>query len=289
VIDLGVLRLASFRYPELEMHRPQRMIRRGDPEMYELALPLTGSSALIQARRQAVVRPNEFTFLTTSRPYECQHLTRRAQASAPGSTGAPPTADSVAILLPQSALPLPQAKVSRLLAGRLPTSEGMASLLAQFLLRVVQHPERFRPNDAGQLGSMALDLVSATLAQHLDLEQTLPAEARQQALRARIDAFIMENLGDAELNARTIAAAHHVSLRTVYRLWEGEGMGIAELIRHRRLERCRRDLTNPFLADRPIYAIAARWGFADKTKFARLFRTTYGLSPQAFLRQSTAP
>lgn len=285
VIDLGVSRIALFRYPELVMRRPQRMIRRGDPELYELALPLTGSSGLVQGRRQSAVRPHEFTFLTTSRPYECQHLTRHAKTQAGTAGTAPPTADSIAILLPHSAVPLPQAKVSRLLAGTMPSDEGMASLLAQFLMQVVQHPERFRSSDAAQLGSMALDLVSATLAQHLDLEQSLPTEVRQQALRVQIDAFITDNLGDPELNARTIAAAHHVSLRTVYRLWEGEDMSIAELIRYRRLERCRRDLTNPLLADRPIHAVATRWGFTDRATFARLFRATYGLSPQACRRR----
>ena len=286
VIDLGVSRVTAFRYPELTMHRSQHMIRRGDPEMYELALPLAGTSVLAQERRQSVVKPSEFIFFTTSRPYECQHIPRQATplGSAPDNAS-PQTADTVAVLFPQSAIPLPQSKLKRLLAERLP-SEGMASLLAQFLLQVAQHPERFRPSDAGQLGSMVLDLISATLAQHLDLEQTLPAEARQQALRAQIDTFITEHLGDPDLNARTIAAAHHVSLRTVYRLWEGEGLSISELIRHRRLERCRRDLVNPILADRPIYAIAARSGFSDRAKFARIFRATYGMSPQAYRQQA---
>ncbi len=278
----------SFRYPELTMNRSQRMIRRGDPEMYELALPLTGRSALVQARREAIVRPAEFVFLSTSRPYECLHIPERETAPRQGSHPAPPpTVKTVAIFVPQSAIPLPPNKVSRLLAGRL-SSEGMASLLAQFLLQVTEHPERFRPADAGQLGSMALDLLSATLAQHLDLTATLPAEVRQQTLRARIDAFITEHLADPDLNARTIAAAHHVSLRSLYRLWEGEGTSIADLIRLRRLERCRRDLANPLLADRPIHAIAARSGFADKAKFARLFRATYGMSPQAY-RQRPGP
>ncbi|TCB88646.1 helix-turn-helix domain-containing protein [Micromonospora zingiberis] len=275
----------SFRYPELTMHRSPRMIRRGDPELYEIALPLTGQGNLVQERREANLQPAEFTFLSTSRPYTCMHVPQQEPATAEGpEAGLPPTAKTVAILVPQSAIPLPPNKVDGLLARRLP-SEGMASLLAQFMLQVAGHPERFRPADAPQLGSMALDLLSATLAQHLDLEAKLPIEVRQQTLRARIDAFITEHLADPDLNARTIAAAHHLSLRSLYRLWEGEGTGIAELIRQRRLERCRRDLVNPLLAERPIYAIAARSGFADKAKFARSFRAMYGMSPQAYRQQ----
>ncbi|MFI7022815.1 helix-turn-helix domain-containing protein [Micromonospora sp. NPDC049900] len=286
-IDLGVPQITMFRYLGLTMNRSHRMIRRGDPEIYQLALPLIGGCALVQERRESVVRPAEFTFISSSRPYECIHLPE----TAPGRGLRPPprpTAKTIAINIPQSAIPLPPDKVQRLLATRLP-SEGMASLLAQFVTQVAQHPERFRPSDAGQLGSMTLDLVSATLAQHLDLEAALPVEARQQVVRAQIDAFINEHLADPDLNARAVAAAHHISLRTLYRLWKGEDASVAELIRRRRLEQCRRDLANPLLADRPIYAVASRWGLGDRSQFARLFRARYGMSPQEYRQRSTPP
>ena len=37
-------------------------------------------------------------------------------------------------------------------------------------------------------------------------------------------------------------------------------------------ERCRRDLVNPALADRPVAAIASRWGFVDAAHFSRVFQ-----------------
>ncbi|GIJ41084.1 helix-turn-helix domain-containing protein [Micromonospora andamanensis] len=284
-VDLGVPTVSSFRYPALTWSRSPGMIRQGDPEMYGLALPLTGDAAIVQNRRHSVVRPTEFTLFSTSSPFECRHRPHDEPASRAGQQQAPPpTAKAISVLVPVSAVPLPRAKVSRLLAGRFPP-EGMASLLTQFLLQVTTHPEQFRAADARQLGYMALDLISATLAQHLDCEQALPAEVQRQALRARIDAFITEHLGDADLSARTVAAAHHISLRTLYRLWEGEEASVAELIRLRRLDRCRRDLTSPLHASKPIYAIAARWGFLDKTSFTRLFRATYGTSPQDYRQQ----
>ncbi|WP_233513165.1 helix-turn-helix domain-containing protein [Micromonospora craterilacus] len=289
VVELGVSRLISFRYPAIEMARTERMIRQDDPQMYELALPLTGDSALIQERRQCVVKTTEFTFLSTSRPYECRHFPRQeAPTTAASAAAQPPTSKTIAVLVPQSAIPLPQSKVKQLLARPLPT-EGMASLLAQFLLQITTHPERFRATDAGRLDGMALDLISATLAQHLDLESALPVEVQQQALRARIDAFIEQHLGDVDLSARTIAAAHHISVRTLYRLWEGEDTTVTDLIRRRRLDRCRRDLQNPLLASQSIYAIAARWGLTEKSTFARLFKATYGTSPQSYRQQQPAP
>ncbi|MEU7802593.1 helix-turn-helix domain-containing protein [Micromonospora arborensis] len=284
VADLGGLRLTSFRYPALEMARTEKMIRQGDPEMYELALPITGRSALTQERRESAVKPGaEFTFLTTSRPYTCFHIPlQRPQGPENGHQPLPQTAKTVAILFPQSALPLPPNKINQLLAGRLSANEGMASLLAQFLRQVGDHPELFKPADAVRLGRTAMDLIAATLAQHLDIERSLPIEVQQQALRTRIDDFINRNLGDEDLTPRTVAAAHHISLRSLHRLFVGEETTVAELIRTRRLDRVRRDLTNPLMASQPIYAIAARWAFPDKAHFSRLFRATYGMSPQQY-------
>ncbi|WP_416442839.1 helix-turn-helix domain-containing protein [Leucobacter sp. HNU] len=51
-------------------------------------------------------------------------------------------------------------------------------------------------------------------------------------------------------------------------------------IRSQRLEHCRRDLTNPALTDRPVSAIAARWGFIDAAHFSRVFRAHFGSTPR---------
>lgn len=278
VTDLGELRLTSYRYPSLDMRRTGRSVRQFDPQMYQLALPTAGQSAISQQRRQSELRPAEFTFVDTSRPYDASH---RQSPSAPGP------ASSVTILIPHSRLPLPPDKIDQLLAARLPADTGMGALLATYLRHIADHPEQFRPTDAARLGSTALDLISATLAQQLDLESMLPAEVQREALRARVRAFVDENLGDPELTPRSVAAVHHLSVRSLHRLFEGEQTTVAELIRTRRLERCRQDLRDPRLRGQPAYVIGARWGFPDRAHFSRAFRAAYGLSPQAFRERST--
>ena len=36
------------------------------------------------------------------------------------------------------------------------------------------------------------------------------------------------------------------------------------------------------LAERPVAAVAARWGFVDAAHFSRAFKTTYGVSPSEY-------
>ena len=57
---------------------------------------------------------------------------------------------------------------------------------------------------------------------------------------------------------------------------------MAGWIRRRRLECCRRDLSDPAQAERPVAAIAARWGFASPGDFSRAFRAVHGLPPAEY-------
>ena len=95
----------------------------------------------------------------------------------------------------------------------------------------------------------------------------------------RIQAFIEYHLGDPGLSPGMIAAAHHISLRTLHKLYQAQGETIAASIRHRRLAHCRQDLLDPDLRNRPVSAVGARWGFPDATAFSRAFRAAYGLPP----------
>ncbi|GAA4539294.1 helix-turn-helix domain-containing protein [Pseudonocardia xishanensis] len=103
--------------------------------------------------------------------------------------------------------------------------------------------------------------------------------AVEPALRASMDSWIDRHLLDAELSPEAIAAAHAVSVRTVYRLFERNGETFRQVVRTRRLDRARQELAD---GDRPVAAIAARWGFADASHFSRTFKTAFGVSPRDF-------
>ncbi|HTZ22607.1 MAG TPA: helix-turn-helix domain-containing protein, partial [Streptosporangiaceae bacterium] len=97
-----------------------------------------------------------------------------------------------------------------------------------------------------------------------------------------VQAFIHRHLGDPGLSPAMIAAAHHMSVRSLHQLFHDEGLTVASWIRGRRLECCRRDLSDPALASRPVAAIAARWGFSSPGDFSRTFRAVHGLPPAEY-------
>ncbi|GAA3126831.1 helix-turn-helix domain-containing protein [Streptosporangium carneum] len=129
--------------------------------------------------------------------------------------------------------------------------------------------ERLRDVVSDTLRDAVTDVVSATAG---------PCDG----LLPRIRAYIDDNLGDPGLSPETVAAAHHISTRYLYKLFARQGISVARWIRQRRLERCRMDLSDPRLGGRAVGEVGAHWGFADSSYFSRVFRETYGCSPRAY-------
>ena len=129
-------------------------------------------------------------------------------------------------------------------------------------------------------------MLATRLAHELDVRDWGTPEARRHALLSTVQAFIQQHLGEPWLSPATIAAAHHISLRSLHQLFHDEGLTVAGWIRQRRLEYCRRELSDPALASRPVAAIAARWGFSSASDFSRAFRAVHGLPPAEFRRSA---
>lgn len=182
---------------------------------------------------------------------------------------------------PKALLPMPPARIRHLLGRRLAAREGVGALLTGFLTGLEQQADTLRPSDAPRLGTVLIDLLSAWFAQVLEAEDALPPETRQRALTTRIRAFIRQNLHDPELTPPVIAAAHHISLSYLHRLFQEDTPGetVAAWIRDQRLTGARRDLADANLAATPIHTIAARWGLVRASDFTRAFRSAYGVSP----------
>jgi AraC-like DNA-binding protein len=127
-----------------------------------------------------------------------------------------------------------------------------------------------------------MDLLIVALAERLGRAATLAPTTQRRALLASVQGFIDQRLADPELSPSAIAAAHHISLRYLHKLFEAQPTTVSGWIRQRRLERCRRDLLDPALGDWSVSAIAARWGLIDAAHFGRLFRAAYGLPPAEY-------
>jgi AraC-like DNA-binding protein len=107
-----------------------------------------------------------------------------------------------------------------------------------------------------------------------------PELAQAEHVRQRTDAIIYEQAADPNLTPATIAAQLNISLRQLYRAFNGTESPAAR-IRRRRLERAAEILaarSGPGHVER----VAIECGFASAEYFSRAFRREFGLSPRAY-------
>lgn len=94
----------------------------------------------------------------------------------------------------------------------------------------------------------------------------------------RAQSFIENHLRNPRLTPSAVAVEVGVSLRTLHRIFTESEVGVAELIRIRRLAAARDDI----LAGTPISHAARRWQFSDASHFTRSFKQHYGVPPRSF-------
>nr|BFD88254.1 helix-turn-helix domain-containing protein [Streptomyces sp. Xyl84] len=268
-MPLGAVQVSAMSYSPYLTRRTPALIRASDPEILAFGVTSSGPHVIEQNRNRAAVQPGELLFFESSRPFETY-------------------ADGGCILIqfPRTLLPLPARHVSQLLCRALPGDRGMGRLLTAFLTHLAEDGTSYTSHDTVRLGTLGLDLVTATLAHFLELESGIPSDSRQRVLYMRITSFIERHLGDTALTASELAAAHHISVRSLHRLFQQHGVTVRSWIRNRRLERCRRDLADPLKSHVPIQAIAARWGFPHAPDFTRAFRALHGITPSDFRNQA---
>jgi AraC-like DNA-binding protein len=259
VLDLQISAAQGIRTPDL--------IRRSDLGMCKIDLGIRGRGSFEQDGRQSLLAPDEFLLTDLSRP---SHV-------------AVEESQEVSVFMfPRALLPVRDKDIRELTATRFSAHDPYASLVASLGRELTRHLDAYESARGARIGTVFLDLLALAFATRLDRVAAVPAESRQRAMTARVQAFIDHHLGDPGLSPGMIAAAHHISVRALHKLYETEGQTVTASIRRRRLERCRQDLLDPALPGRPAAAVGARWGFPDATAFSRAFRAAYGLPPAGY-------
>jgi AraC-like DNA-binding protein len=247
------------------VERTPELIARGDRPYFKVSLMLAGRGLLVQDGREAVLSPGDLAVYDTSRPY---------------SLVFDEDFRTMVVMFPRHLITLPPDMVGQLTAVRISGSEGLGAVVTPYLTQLAANLDQLAGSTGARLAHSALDLVTTVFTRELGLDGTTadPHRALMQRIRGHID----RNLASTDLGPASIAAAHYISTRHLHGLFQEQGTTVSTWIRTRRLEQCRRDLIDPVLADRPVAAIAARWGLVDAAHFSRAFKSAFGVSPSEF-------
>ncbi|GAA3679467.1 helix-turn-helix domain-containing protein [Arthrobacter ginkgonis] len=233
---------------------------------YKLNLQVSGHALLVQDGRETVMRPGDLAIYDTGRPYTL---------SFDGDF------TTLVLMFPQQLTGLPAEDVAELTAVRMDSGHRLGSAVAPFLKQIGSLLPTLDGPIGHRLAMNVVDLLSTVLADEVYSRAGQTVDSNVRLLR-RIQHFIGAQLANPGLDPAMIAAAHFVSVRSLHKLFAASGLTVAGWVRERRLEHCRRDLSDPLHAGVPVGAIGARWGLPDAAHFSRAFRTAYGVSPAQY-------
>jgi AraC-like DNA-binding protein len=266
---VGMLRLCSITAGPLRVRRTKRLCAVQEEEYYKVALQVTGACLIEQDGMHSTLGPGDIAICDTSRPYSFTYER---------------DFHTVLTLLPRSVLPVRPDALRGIVARRITADTGVGAVVGPFLRSLAEQSRRCAGPAAGRLADGTVSLVTALVTERLD--RAGPATP-QDAMMLRVLAYIEQRLADPSLSPDSIAEAHGISRRYLFKLFAAEELTVAGFIRSRRLERCARDLANSG-TDQTIGLVAARWGLPDHRHFSRVFKAAYGVTPTEFRRQAPA-
>ncbi len=261
--NVGVMEVAATAHV---VRRTEELVAAGDTPYFKLNLQLSGHGMLLQGGRETVLRPGELAIYDTQQPYTLLFEEDFR---------------TLVLMFPHHLLGLPARDVSELTAVGIGSRNQIGCAVAPFLTQIAHMLPQMGGPIGQRLAANAVDILGTLLASELHERNELVDGNQSRQIR-QIQAYIEENLSDSRLSPGAVADAHFMSLRSLHKLFADTGHTVAEWIRTRRLEHCRRDLEDPLQVQVPVGAIGARWGLPDGAHFSRVFRASYGCSPTAF-------
>ncbi|MEL7028711.1 MAG: helix-turn-helix domain-containing protein [Pseudomonadota bacterium] len=246
------------------VRRSEDLIRADGPAYFELNYQLEGEGVVSQGGREAKTRPGEYALYDSTRPFEMRFDGPFRQLS---------------LKIPRRLLVEKCWSAEQFTAQALPGRAGVARALFALVDELRGDPAPLDAAVGERMQDHITDLLTTSLATAPAKKATAKSPAKAAAL-GRLKSVILSELSDPDLTPARAAASAGLSLRSAYLLFEAEGCSIAAWIMDRRLDRCRRDLTDSFLANRSISEIAYSWGFSDPAHLSRRFRTRFGCAPR---------
>lgn len=271
VWEFGRATIFTQRSTGIRLLRTDKLAKQDAMPVVAVSVQRRAQGRLEQRGHQRVARPGELVAVDLSGAYDFSW-------SGDGAAGC------IQIPFDQLSLPL---DVVRRAAPELEASP-LYRLVAEHVTSLARAPAAITADaSSGAVAAASIDLVRALLVSAAGAGRHA-RRVRIETLLSRVRAYARSHLADPDLAPATIAAAHNVSLRQLYKVCAEAELSLEQWIIEERLQRVRHALAQPDLAHLPIATVARRWGFRDPTHFTRRFRARYGMTPGQWRRSSAA-
>ena len=253
-VPVGDLELSAVVAGGQHVRRTRSLIAQGNEEYLLASIQRSGIGRIEQDGRTALLSPGDLAFYDSTRPYTLHFDNPFHQ---------------LVVQVPKRELMLRDTRPLTARALRRGTPGGAVSAFFTSLFDATRASEEppavLLPHAIGLLCSAASFAGGA---------EPVPAAASALA-RERVLEFLRRTLADPSLDADGVAAACHVSRRTLYRILGADG--VATRLRRMRIEQAQAMLLRE--PGRPVASVGFACGFDSESGFHRAFRSAAGMTP----------
>lgn len=264
---VGPLTVTKVTSQPLVVRRLPRHIARAREDDLLVSVQQTHSGLVRQDGREAVLRPGDLALYDSSRPYTLQFADWTEQ---------------LVFQVSRDTLAERCRGLDGVAAERFSGQDGAGAVLSRFLTALAQQLEALDGPTALRLADTAIDVMATTLGSAVGRAAAPESQAAFHLTRAKQCA--VAHLPDPDFDVDAWARAVGFSTRHLTRLFGSEGSTPARWLRSVRLERVRRDLSDPALAHVSVGTIGCSWGFRDDAHLSRVFARRFELPPGAYRR-----
>jgi AraC-like DNA-binding protein len=250
--------------------RTPSRIARASQDYVLVALGNSGVNGVYQDGREAIVAAGQFVIYDTTRPYELRFDDSFSQTI---------------LQMPRKLLQQRIGAFDALTATTFSSDRPLEGLAYEFLVSMSKVIDHVDPATATRLLDQGLDLIAMAFAERMH-QRSPDQSVHRSALLYRLKNTILTQLSDPELSMSGVAAAIGISPRYASDLMADEQISFRSYVQSQRLERCKRDLSDPAHAARHVSDVAFAWGFNDLAHFSRIFKQRFGASPREWREQA---
>jgi len=264
--ELGAVAVRSIQGPPHRATRTSQMISASDPECILVYILTRGAAQIEQDGRQCLLRPGDLACHDSSRASTFE--------------GTAPFGVHI-FTFPKWFIGPGVERISQRTATKVShTASDYVARTARFMTGISQSALEGKMNSQLEAASAAEMLLPFIRKVFVGTDVDTESESiLGSSLLTRIQQYALAHLDDRNLGPESIADAHYISTRYVYKLFEPTGLGASAWIREKRLERAADELRT--FPTATIAEIATRWGYDNPASFSRAFRQKFGFPPMS--------
>ncbi|WP_298486912.1 helix-turn-helix domain-containing protein [uncultured Maribacter sp.] len=262
VHHLDTIQVCKISSQNNSVQRTKQQIAKSTDDFFIVNFQLKGESIIRQDRRVVHLRPNDWTFTDSTRPYTLDSKQDFEQ---------------LVLKIPRAMITYGTSYITGNTAILLDNKGGLGKIVKNFILTLNDELSEINVFTRKYLAHTLIQLLNDFLnSKFVTNKNNTPS--KETAL-LKIKAFVEENITNSELSILLIAKTFNCSKRQLHNIFSGQDLTLNNFIRESRLQKCKNDLENVNLLKLTISEICYKNGYNDISNFAKSFKHKFGIPP----------